>query len=89
MSAPKEHPLVELVGSCLADPTEGNVLIAKFLETHEVMPKAELNSMLVAVANRNAAYESENRVLREMTNLPDLDAIDHLNDMHYATEDDL
>ncbi|AYR03196.1 hypothetical protein SEA_OCTOBIEN14_50 [Gordonia phage Octobien14] len=91
MTAPKEHPLVELIGSCLAADTadEANLLVSKFLVEYEVVNRAEMENMLVAVANRNAAYAAEAKVLREMSNLPNLDELDGLNDITYATEDDL
>lgn len=79
-----DKPLVELIGSVMAedDPIEQEVLIAAFELEYEVISRAELQSMLVSVARRNAEYERENRALRQSLNLPLLDSVD------FAAEDD-
>lgn len=85
---PQDRPLIELIGAVLAetDPDEQTVLIAMFEMDHVVMPKAEFNSMLVAVANKQAEYQAENNVLRSLANLPALDSVD---EVYRATDGDL
>lgn len=90
----QDPPLVELAGSILAangDTDEINRVIAEFEMNHMVMARTAFNTYMEAVARRNAEYKTENSTLRQLLNLPDLDSVDaaDMNDITYATEDDL
>ncbi|QNJ57093.1 hypothetical protein L3Y21_gp050 [Gordonia phage Rabbitrun] len=83
-----DPPLVEIAGSVLAaKPDEMPAVLAELENQFVVMSRRDFNSMMATVAMHQAEYKKENSTLRQLLNLPDLDAVDQAE--HFATESDL